>query len=144
MTGRLLNLQREGEKVQNEIKLYVPSSLKNLSIIRAMTKTYLEHQKVDNTDIMKLLSIVDELATNAIEHGYEYKSGDVIIELQKNDNIIHLVVEDNGLGFDETKISKEEGGMGLFLARALADDFKIERKINGTKIKVEKIIKEDK
>lgn len=129
--------------MQNEIKLYVPSSLKNLSIIRAMTKTYLEHQKVEQKDIMKILSIVDELATNVIEHGYEYKSGDIIIELQKNNDIIYLVVEDNGVGFDESKISKDEGGMGLFLARAMADNFKVEKKINGTKIKVEKKVKEE-
>jgi len=129
--------------MQNEIKLYVPSSLKNLSIIRAMTKTYLEHQKVEQKDIMKILSIVDELATNVIEHGYEYKSGDIIIELQKNNDIIHLVVEDNGRGFDESKISKDEGGMGLFLAKAMADNFKVEKKINGTKIKVEKRVKEE-
>lgn len=129
--------------MQNEIKLYVPSSLKNLSIIRAMTKTYLEHQKVDQKDIMKILSIVDELATNVIEHGYEYKSGDIIIELQKNNDVIHLVVEDNGVGFDESKISKDEGGMGLFLAKAMADNFKVEKKINGTKIKVEKRVKEE-
>ncbi|MGL4947305.1 MAG: ATP-binding protein [Cetobacterium sp.] len=129
--------------MQNEIKLYVPSSLKNLSIIRAMTKTYLEHQKVDQKDIMKILSIVDELATNVIEHGYEYKTGDIIIELQKNNDIIHLVVEDNGIGFDESKISKDEGGMGLFLAKAMADNFKVEKKINGTKIRVEKKVKEE-
>ena len=129
--------------MQNEIKLYVPSSLKNLSIIRAMTKTYLEHQKVEQKDIMKILSIVDELATNVIEHGYEYKSGDIIIELQKNNDIIHLVVQDNGVGFDESKISKDEGGMGLFLAKAMADNFKVEKKINGTKIKVEKRVKEE-
>ncbi|MGL5176083.1 MAG: ATP-binding protein [Cetobacterium sp.] len=129
--------------MQNEIKLYVPSSLKNLSIIRAMTKTYLEHQKVEQKDVMKILSIVDELATNVIEHGYEYKSGDIIIELQKNNDVIHLVVEDNGVGFDESKISKDEGGMGLFLAKAMADNFKVEKKINGTKIKVEKRVKEE-
>ncbi|MGL4672656.1 MAG: ATP-binding protein [Cetobacterium sp.] len=129
--------------MQNEIKLYVPSSLKNLSIIRAMTKTYLEHQKVDQKDIMKILSIVDELATNVIEHGYEYKTGDIIIELQKNNDVIHLVVEDNGIGFDESKVSKDEGGMGLFLAKAMADNFKVEKKINGTKIKVEKKVKEE-
>ena len=92
--------------MQNVVKLYVPSSLKNLSIIRAMTKTYLEHHNVNAEDVMKILSIVDELATNVVEHGYEYKTGDIIIELQKNDDIIHLVVEDNGVGFDEEKISK--------------------------------------
>ena len=108
-----------------------------------MTKTYLEHQKVEQKDVMKILSIVDELATNVIEHGYEYKSGDIIIELQKNNDVIHLVVEDNGVGFDESKISKDEGGMGLFLAKAMADNFKVEKKINGTKIKVEKRVKEE-
>nr|WP_307775415.1 ATP-binding protein [uncultured Cetobacterium sp.] len=129
--------------MQNEIKLYVPSSLKNLSIIRAMTKTYLEHQNVEQKDIMQILSIVDELATNVVEHGYEYKSGDIIIELQKNEDVIHLIVEDNGIGFDEDKISKDEGGMGLFLAKAMADNFKIEKKVNGTKIKVEKKVREE-
>lgn len=128
--------------MQNEIKLYVPSSLKNLSIIRTMTKAYLEYQRVEQQDILKILSIVDELATNVVEHGYEYKSGDIIIELQKNNDIIHLVVEDNGIGFDDDKQSKEEGGMGIFLAKSLADDFKIEKKINGTKIRVEKKVKE--
>lgn len=68
---------------------------------------------------------------------------DIIIELQKNNDIIYLVVEDNGVGFDESKISKDEGGMGLFLARAMADNFKVEKKINGTKIKVEKKVKEE-
>ena len=72
------------------------------------------------------------------EHGYEYKPGDIILEIQKSNDIIRLVVEDNGVGFDEEKLSKEEGGMGLFIARAIADDFKIEKKLNGTLFRVEK------
>lgn len=129
--------------MRNEIKLYVPSSLKNLSLVRAMTKTYLEHQNVDKKDVLNILSIVDELVTNAIEHGYEYKSGNIIIELQKKNDVIHIVVEDNGIGFDESKISKAEGGMGLFLAKKIADDLKIDKKINGTKVRVEKIVREE-
>ena len=52
------------------------------------------------------------------------------------------MVEDNGVGFDESKMSKEEGGMGLRIARSMSDSFKIEKKVNGTKFKVEKKIKE--
>lgn len=67
---------------------------------------------------------------------------DIILEIQKSNDIIRLVVEDNGVGFDEEKLSKEEGGMGLFIARAIADDFKIEKKLNGTLFRVEKKVKE--
>lgn len=128
--------------IKNEIKLYVPSSLKNLSIIRALARTYLELQKLEQKDIVQILSIIDELSTNVVEHGYQYQPGDIIIELEKQNDTIYLIVEDNGVGFDEEKESKEEGGMGLFIARAIADDFKIEKKLNGTKFKVEKKVRE--
>ena len=62
--------------------------------------------------------------------------------MEKDENIIRLVVEDNGVGFDESKMSKEEGGMGLRIARKMSDSFVIEKKVNGTKFKVEKKIKE--
>lgn len=128
----------------NEVKITVPSSLENLSLIRAMVKTYLELQQVSQRDIVQILSIVDELSTNVVEHGYQYKAGDIILEIQKSNDIIRLVVEDNGVGFDERKLSKEEGGMGLFIARTIADDFKIEKKLNGTLFKVQKKVKEAK
>lgn len=126
----------------NEVKITVPSSLENLSLIRAMVKTYLELHQVSQRDVFQLLSVVDELLTNVVEHGYEYKPGDIILEIQKSNDIIRLVVEDNGVGFDEEKLSKEEGGMGLFIARTIADDFKIEKKLNGTLFRVEKKVKE--
>lgn len=120
----------------------IPSSLENLSLIRALVKTYLEVQHINEKDIFQLLSVVDELSTNVVEHGYKYKPGDIILEIQKSNDIIQLIVEDNGIGFDEEKLSKEEGGMGLYIARAIADNFKIEKKINGTLFKIEKRIKE--
>lgn len=131
-------------KKKNEIKINIPSSLENLSLIRALVKTYLDIHHIESRDVFQLLSAVDELATNVVEHGYQYQSGDIIIEIQKNNDIVHLVVEDNGFGFDEEKTSKEEGGMGLFLAKAIADDFRIEKKINGTIFKIEKKVKEAK
>lgn len=127
--------------IKNEVKINVPSSLENLSLIRALVKTYLEVHHVDSQDIFKLLSVVDELATNVVEHGYRYQPGDIVIEITKSNDRVLLVVEDHGLGFDDKKISKQEGGMGLFIARTIADDFKIEKKINGTIFRVEKKVK---
>ena len=128
--------------MKNIIRMSIPSSLENLSLIRALVKTYLEVQHINEKDIFQLLSVVDELSTNVVEHGYKYKPGDIILEIQKSNDIIQLIVEDNGIGFDEEKLSKEEGGMGLYIARAIADNSKIEKKLNGTLFKIEKRIKE--
>ncbi|MCB8564735.1 ATP-binding protein [Fusobacterium ulcerans] len=128
--------------MKNIIRMSIPSSLENLSLIRALVKTYLEVQHINEKDIFQLLSVVDELSTNVVEHGYKYKPGDIILEIQKSNDIIQLIVEDNGIGFDEEKLSKEEGEMGLYIARAIADNFKIEKKLNGTLFKIEKRIKE--
>lgn len=127
---------------KNEIKILLSSALENLSVIRTLIRTYLKLHKVEERNIMEILTITDELATNVVEHGYQYQPGDLIISMEKDENIIRLVVEDNGVGFDESKMSKEEGGMGLRIARKMSNSFVIEKKVNGTKFKVEKKIKE--
>ncbi len=134
MEGDILN--------RNEIKILLSSALENLSVIRTLIRTYLTLHKVEERNIMEILTITDELATNVVEHGYQYQPGELIITIEKDGSIIKLVVEDNGVGFDESKMSKEEGGMGLRIARSMSDSFKIEKKLNGTKFKVEKKIKE--
>ncbi len=134
MEGDILN--------KNEIKILLSSALENLSVIRTLIRTYLTLHKIEERNIMEILTITDELATNVVEHGYQYQPGDLIITIEKEGSIIKLVVEDNGVGFDESKMSKEEGGMGLRIARSMSDSFKIEKKVNGTKFKVEKKIKE--
>ena len=134
MEGDILN--------KNEIKILLSSALENLSVIRTLIRTYLTLHKVEERNIMEILTITDELATNVVVHGYQYQPGELIITIEKEGSIIKLVVEDNGVGFDESKMSKEEGGMGLRIARSMSDSFKIEKKLNGTKFKVEKKIKE--
>ena len=51
----------------NEVKITVPSSLENLSLIRAMVKTYLELHQVSQRDVFQLLSVVDEQNTHTEE-----------------------------------------------------------------------------
>jgi serine/threonine-protein kinase RsbW len=127
---------------ENEIKLTIPSSLQNISIIRAMIKAYFEHEHVDKGDSFQLLTVIDELSTNVVEHGYKYSRGNIIIRIEKEDHVISLVVEDNGIGFDDSKLSKEEGGLGLQIARNVADTFTIEKKENGTMFRLKKKIRE--
>lgn len=135
---------REGDKLQDEgIKLIIPSSLKNLSLIRALVRTYLITESVSEKDIFKLLTVIDELATNAIEHGYNYHNGEISIFIVREDNDIKITVEDFGAGFNKLKTSKAEGGMGLSIVRGLVDNFEIKTKKVGTKFKILKKVEEE-
>jgi serine/threonine-protein kinase RsbW len=135
---------REGDILQGEgIKIIVPSSLKNLSLIRALVKTYLISESVSQKDILKLLTVIDELATNAIEHGYNYNNGEISIFMIKEEDAIKITVEDFGSGFDRTKKSKAEGGMGLSIVQGLVDNLEIKPKKVGTKFEILKKIEEE-
>lgn len=129
---------------KNEIKLVVPSSLQNLTLIRALAKTYMESQNLQPADIMKLLSVIDELATNVVEHAYRYETGEMTIFLNKEGNTVNVSVEDYGEGYDEGSTSKVEGGMGLFIVKGMVDKLEIEKKEKGTKFNVLKEVKEAK
>jgi serine/threonine-protein kinase RsbW len=135
---------KEGEVLQGEgIRIIVPSSLKNLSLIRALVKTYLTAESVSKKDIFRLLTVIDELATNAIEHGYNYHNGDISIFMIKEGNFVNITVEDFGAGFNRLKESKSEGGMGLDIVRGLVDNLEIKPKKIGTKFKILKEVEEE-
>lgn len=125
----------------NEIVLKVPASLRLMSLVRSTVKGYLEIEKVNNSDISKLLSVVDELATNAIEHGYNYDEDDtLVIKVIKESAKIVIEVEDFGSGFQGEGNSKEEGGMGLNIVRKIVDGIDMVKKDKGLMIRVFKYI----
>lgn len=126
----------------NKIKIFIPSFLEGLSTVRAMIRVYLREHNISKLDEIQLLSVVDELTTNAVEHAYRNSQGEIEVVLNYYNNTIFLTVEDFGRGFDESLDSKEDGGFGLSIARKLVDVFEIEKKSKGTIIKVEKKIKE--
>ena len=135
---------KEGEILQGEgIKIIVPSSLKNLSLIRALVRTYLISESISEKDILRLLTVIDELATNAIEHGYNYHNGDISIFMIKEGSFIKIIVEDFGAGFNRLKESKSEGGMGLNIVRGLVDNLEIKPKKVGTKFEILKEVEEE-
>ena len=125
----------------NEIVLKVPASLRLMSLVRSTIKNYLEIEKVSNSEISKLLSVVDELATNAVAHGYDYDEKDMlVIRVIKETTKIVIEVEDFGIGFQGEGNSKEEGGMGLNIVRKIVDGIDMVKKDRGLMIRVFKYI----
>ncbi len=131
---------KKGEAM-NEIVLKVPSSLRVLSLVRSTVKGYLEIERVKESDISLLLSVVDELATNAVEHGYDYnEKSSLIVKVSKEEDRVVIEVEDFGVGFQGEGNSKKEGGMGLSIVRKIVDGLEMVKKDKGLMIRVFKYI----
>lgn len=65
--------------------------------------------RLDNTQEIAIFRIVQELATNIIKHS---KATEATIHLTQHDDNMNIIIEDNGVGMDTTKISLADG-MGL-------------------------------
>jgi two-component sensor histidine kinase len=58
--------------------------------------------------------IVNELVTNSYKHAFQAKNtGKIEIELSEKDNIVELIVQDNGPGFDSSLIKKSSVGLEI-------------------------------
>ncbi len=130
------------EDVKEEKQIEIYSDLKNIKTVERniiydmYSKGFTEKDGAD----MKL--ILDELLTNAIEHGNKYDIlKKVIINYRfRKDEEIQVEICDEGEGFLIEQIkdpdSNGERGRGIFIVRKLADELSYVD--NGKKVKVYK------
>ena len=95
----------------------------------------------DHKQTWRIELAVDEACANIIEHAYKGKNGGLItlkIAIEPN-KWLQIVVEDQGNGFDPSKIpsvlpvtlleNTRVGGMGVHIIRTIMDEVKFEFKI---------------
>lgn len=131
---------------KGEIELELSSLYQNLGIIRRIVRNYLELEELSKLDEVQIISVIDELATNVVEHAYNGGSedGSIKISIKHLNNKVEISVEDFGMGFDEgKKPSKEEGGLGLNIVKGASESFKCIKKEVGTKIEVIKKVNKE-
>ncbi len=124
-----------------DAELKIPSNLIYLRPVRSFMRDLAEnagfsHKKVSNIELA-----VDEIFTNAIEHGSAGSGSQIVIHCLSTDEMMRIVVSDAGRGKDSestgwldawSDVVKEktqpgtERGHGLFLAHNLADEISIE------------------
>lgn len=66
-------------------------------------------ERIPNELEYKLFKIIQELVSNALKHG---KAKQLTISLSKQENLLNLMVEDDGIGFNPSEVA-DKGGMGL-------------------------------
>ena len=138
---------KEGDLLEEyDIFLEVEAIPKNLVLVRALVRNYLEVEKINETQSVQLISVVDELVTNVVEHAYKGNdTADKILRvvLRYNKENIEIIVEDFGNGIDKNSKSKEEGGMGLIIVKKVSDHFICVEKNQGVMFKIIKKVEKE-
>lgn len=111
-------------------KLVLDSELENIKVIDQFIYDLKKVYHIDNQKFVDIRLSILEAVNNAIIHGNQLDSSKkVLISETLDDNVLMVYVEDQGLGFDPSKVQDPTrksdlslpGGRGIHLMRHLAD-----------------------
>ncbi|MCB0382099.1 MAG: hypothetical protein KDD05_01990 [Psychroserpens sp.] len=66
--------------------------------------------RLENSLELTIFRIIQELVTNVIKHA---EASEVSIHITNHDDCLNIMVEDNGIGFNTSQITKSKNGMGI-------------------------------
>lgn len=122
--------------------LTVTGSLEALAEIRKYVRQAASSVGLDQDATYRLVLAADELATNAVTHGYQEhsRSGDLTIRVQVSPDELVVAIEDTAPEYDPRShrpptpedlckplMVRDAGGLGVFLALRGLDRFDYER-----------------
>lgn len=91
-------------------------------------------------ELTDIKTAVSEAVTNAIVHGYPDSVGEVTMVAEIEDDNVHIVISDSGVGIDDleaalepfftTKPDEERSGMGFTIIKTFMDEVKVISKPN--------------
>ena len=128
----------------------IPSNQEFLSDVDMFIEGILRGYGADESIIADIAISVSELVNNAINHGNtQNDSKEVIVEINKNNDVVTISVVDEGIGFNPDTLSDplaeenlmKEVGRGIFIVKSLMDSVDIKPSPRGTKIIMTKSIK---
>jgi GAF domain-containing protein/anti-sigma regulatory factor (Ser/Thr protein kinase) len=111
-----------------------PADAHELATMRAELRTWLERSGLPTETQEDVVLACTEAATNAIEHAYIGRRGDVLIEAESEDGALQVSVTDHGRWRHPRP--DDSRGRGLELVRAVIGDVDVERGEGGTTVRM--------
>lgn len=138
----------------NCVTLNFLSVSENESLARNLAGFFSVQLKPSVAEVLDIKTAVSEAVTNAIVHGYPDKAGNIIMELIREGDVLHINVFDEGIGIENvnkalepfftTKENEERSGMGFTIMRSFMDDVRVESSVGkGVKVYMSKKIRSD-
>ncbi len=132
------------------MKLQFSAQSQNESFARITVAAFVAQLDPTMDELTEIKTVVSEAVTNSIIHGYESDpTGIVTIEATLEDNMVELVIKDEGVGIHDideakqplftTKPELERSGMGFTIMENFMDELSIvSHKGEGTIIRLKK------
>lgn len=155
-----------GKSMKNEMEMEFDAISSNESFARVAVSAFVSHLNPTMEELSDIKTAVSEAVTNAIIHGYEnvygygkhgeqkpaylmIHPGKVKIRCCLEQDILHIEIEDQGLGIENvdkameplytTKPELERSGMGFAFMEAFMDDLEVESQVGkGTLVRMKK------
>jgi len=117
--------------VMDSIRIQIPSIMENIRIVESFIDNTKDVYDINDDIYGNIMISVTEAVNNAIKHGNkEVPEKKVSLALSFRENAVSFVIEDQGEGFDYTKLEDptapenidKPGGRGIFLMKHLADE----------------------
>lgn len=138
------------------MELQFSAQSKNESFARVTVGAFVAQLDPTMDELTEIKTVVSEVVTNSIIHGYENSSDGIIyISVSLENDIVQMTIKDEGIGINDidearqplytTKPELERSGMGFTIMENFMDEIKVvSNPLVGTTIHLTKLLSKSK
>jgi serine/threonine-protein kinase RsbW len=125
------------------IRLTIPAKAEYVSLCRLALSGLARVQPFEDETLADLKLAITEAASNSVRHAYSGGGGVVEVVFRLDGERLEVEVVDTGAGFDPEPRDGNgdelsEGGLGIAIIRAIADDFELSSDAGGSRLRFAK------
>jgi serine/threonine-protein kinase RsbW len=122
---------------EQAVRLTIPAKPEYITLVRLALTGLAGLRPLGDETLGDLKLAVTEAASNSVRHAYANGDGEVDVVYELQDDRLVIEVADNGQGFDHSSSHTagrgelDEGGLGIAIIQALADEFELGARADG-------------
>jgi serine/threonine-protein kinase RsbW len=135
---------------EQAVRLTIPAKPEYITLVRLALTGLAGLRPLGDETLGDLKLAVTEAASNSVRHAYANGDGEVDVVYELQDDRLVVEVADNGQGFDHSSShlagrgELDEGGLGIAIIQALADEFEVSARPDGagSRLRFVKLLRE--
>ncbi len=131
MTERSEAMAHTGDE-SKLVRLTIPARAEYITLSRLALTGLTRVRPLPEDTLADLKLALTEACSNSVRHAYAGREGHVQISFELRDDRLVVEVEDDGLGFEHEGSGRDlqrddltEGGLGIAIIKAIADEFEL-------------------
>jgi serine/threonine-protein kinase RsbW len=139
---RLVGVEANGAN-GHTVRLTIPAKAEYVSLCRLALVGLSRIRPVSEEVLADLKLAITEAASNSVRHAYANGTGVVDVVYRLDDRRLEVEVADSGTGFEVDAGEGDpedlaEGGLGIAIIRAIADEFELRSDADGSRLRFAK------